>query len=156
MILGIDPGVTGGLALIKTNPALNLIVAIDMPVTGKLVDPYILHMEVKQMINEHGIDTVVLEDVHSMPAQGVVSSFGFGRSKGVIEGVLASNHLRVAYVSPAAWKRGMALKADKNDSSRLASRLFDTSEHWPLKKHNGRAEAALMAAYWHKISLENR
>ena len=39
-------------------------------------------------------------------------------------------------------------------SRTLATKIFRTDEHWPLKKHNGRAEAALIAYHEGKIRYE--
>jgi len=144
--LGIDPGLTGALVLIKSDP-FEIIKVIDMPVTGGAVDPYVLNIEIQAL--KYNTDVTILEDVHSMPKQGVASTFNFGRTKGVIEGVLAANDMRITYVSPQKWKRAMGLiKAPKYSQMKMATQLFGTAEHWKLKKHKDRAEAALMAAWF--------
>ena len=47
----------------------------------------------------------VLENVHSMPKQGVSSSFCFGESKGMWEGILAAYNIPTEMVSPQRWKK---------------------------------------------------
>jgi crossover junction endodeoxyribonuclease RuvC len=88
-----------------------------------------------------------IENVHAMPRQGVSSSFQFGRMFGGAELVLQSTCLRVFHVTPQAWKKHFGLGSDKNASIAMATLLFGTDQHWKLKKHEGVAEAALIALY---------
>lgn len=136
---------TGAIALIDGHD-LALIDAYDMPVVNGLVSPFLLH-ELEDW--RTGFGTVVLEDVHAMPKQGVTSSFGFGRTKGVIEGVFAANGRPITYVSPAKWKRALGLTKDKGASRRRAIELWpDKAALFARVKDDGRAEAALIAYWW--------
>jgi crossover junction endodeoxyribonuclease RuvC len=95
----------------------------------------------------HGEDVeVVVETVHSMPKQGVASSFKFGVAYG--GAVALAERLNCVWhmVTPQVWKKALKLDSDKNKSSALARELWPYA---PLfrKKDNGRAEALLMA-YW--------
>jgi crossover junction endodeoxyribonuclease RuvC len=146
IIVGVDPGMSGAIALIDSYGAL--IDAYDMPVVGGLVSAHgIVELE---GWDENSFGMVVIEDVHSMPKQGVASSFGFGRSKGVVEGVFAALGMPIAYVSPQKWKKALGLSSDKGVCRRRAIEL------WPAKgaklfarvKDDGRAEAALIAYWW--------
>jgi hypothetical protein len=145
--IGVDPGKSGAIALLDDHGAL--ITAYDMPVAGGIVSAQQLHgMECWRDNSQYG--TVVVEDVHAMPKQGVTSSFGFGRSLGVIEGVFAANGRPIVYVSSSLWKRQMHLNADKEMSRRLAIETWPTKAAlFARKKDNGRAEAALIAL-WHQ------
>lgn len=144
--VGIDPGLTGAIALVDSYGVL--VDAYDMPVVGGLVSAHAI-VDLEGWC-EHDFGTVVIEDVHSMPKQGVASSFGFGRSKGVVEGVFAAQRLPIVYVSPQKWKKALGLTSDKGASRRRAIEL------WPAKgtklfarvKDDGRAEAALIAYWW--------
>lgn len=154
IVVGIDPGKGGAIAALDSYGVL--LTVDDMPVTGKVVNGAL----VNELLGNHATtarynllgDTepvVVIEDVHSMPKQGVASSFSFGRSLGVVEGVALGRGCSVRYVSPARWKRALGLTADKGASRRRATEL------WPTKaalfarvKDDGRAEAALIAHWW--------
>ena len=155
MILGIDPGMTGAIALVNPDP-LELVSVADMPTIAGKVDAHQLAVEIRRLAREHDIITAVIEDVHAMPRQGVTSSFGFGRSKGVVEGVIAGiPGIRTVLVRPQQWKKDMGLiKAPKDKSRSAATQAFGDSLRWPLKKHVDRAEAALMAAWWVKRSWD--
>ena len=95
----------------------------------------------------HGDDVeVVVETVHSMPKQGVASSFKFGVAYG--GAVALAERLNCVWhmVTPQVWKKSLKLDSDKTKSLLMARELWPGA---PLKrqKDNGRAEALLMA-YW--------
>jgi crossover junction endodeoxyribonuclease RuvC len=84
-----------------------------------------------------------------MPKQGVASSFDFGKSYGIVLGVLAGARVHVEHVSPQRWKRAMRLPADKEACRlRAIDRWPGQSHLFKLKKHADRAEAALIALWW--------
>jgi hypothetical protein len=72
--------------------------------------------------------TVVLEEVHSMPRQGVASTFAFGRGFGRVEAAVVAAGLPLVYVRPAAWKKAILLaserEAKKAGSVLACERLF--------------------------------
>lgn len=145
MILGIDPGNSGAIAALWDDGTVD---AIDMPVVDKIVNGTLLHGALRIMQGEDPVDLVVIEAVHSMPKQGVASSFKFGRAFGIAEGVVAGLGWRHTLVTPQTWKKAMGCTADKERSRRLAiERWPDRADLFKLKKHDGRAEAALMAAF---------
>ena len=68
-----------------------------MPVVDKIVSAQELNLLEGWRVGDFG--TVVVEDVHSMPKQGVSSTFNFGVSKGIVIGVFAGNNRPITYVS---------------------------------------------------------
>jgi hypothetical protein len=83
-----------------------------------------------------------------MPGQGVSSTFKFGRTCGQLQGILAGLFVPTFLVRPAVWKLALGLTSDKYMSMELASKVFpEKKDMWVLKKHNDRAEAALLAYY---------
>lgn len=155
LVIGVDPGKSGAIAILDRQGRLYDV--HDMPVVGPIISPVLLGELVHNWIDPFSLPpygTAVIEDVHAMPKQGVSSVFSFGRSLGVAEGVMAGEGLAIAYVSPARWKRGMGLSADKGVSRRRAI------EQWPHMgkafarvKDDGRAEAALIALWWIRNEL---
>lgn len=149
LIIGVDPGKSGALALL--HHAGQLLSTIDMPVVGNIISPVLLDQAL-QIATAPFLATAfeaVIEDVHAMPKQGVSSVFSFGRSLGVVEGVLAGQGWALHYVSPAKWKKQLGLSNDKGMSRRRAIEL------WPAKadlfkrvKDDGRAEAALIGLWF--------
>jgi crossover junction endodeoxyribonuclease RuvC len=83
-----------------------------------------------------------------MAGQGVTSVFSFGRSFGMIEGILAAFKLPVTFVAPATWVKGVGRGQGKDASRARAMELFpDYQDQFKRVKDDGRADAALIA-YW--------
>lgn len=145
IIIGVDPGKSGAFAALDQDG--NLHDTWDIPVVDKRISaPLIADILVPlQAVTE----LCVIEDVHAMPDQGVTSMFTFGRGLGIVEGVALGAGIPVRWVSPAKWKRALGLSADKGASRRRAIELWPAqSEMFRLVKHDGRAEAALIAYWW--------
>lgn len=143
LTIGIDPGQTGAIAAV--NQIGDLFDAWDMPVIDKDVNPALVADLIKQVCN---VERVVVENVHSMPKQGVASSFKFGKSFGIVLGVVAALGCPVELVTPTTWKRAMKVTADKETSRRRAIELWPgQAQLFARKKDNGRAEAALLARW---------
>jgi hypothetical protein len=98
------------------------------------------------------IQLAVIEHVHAMPNQGVVSMFRFGEGYGMLLGVLAALGLRTIKIKPAVWKSALNLSSDKAASLKLASELWHPfCKEFSIKKNDGLAEAALLAYYGTRI-----
>lgn len=146
MILGIDPGLEGGWAFVTDDGAL--MGAGDMPVAGTGAKRMVSGPLLRGIVEPWGPAKAIVEDVHSMPKQGVASSFRFGRALGVAEGVLDGMGIPVVWVSPAKWKKSLGLSADKEQSRQRAIRQWPAhAALFARKKDHGRAEAALLALW---------
>ena len=103
------------------------------------------------MLQAYRRDTAVfIEDVHSMPGQGVSSSFTFGKGAGLWEGIVAALSMSYTLVTPVRWKREMmeGMPKEKGASRVRAMQLFPTlADQLGLVKHHGRADALLIAEY---------
>lgn len=143
--IAVDPGKSGAIALLDSYS--QIVTVHDMPVAGKIVSGQLLADLEDWEVDDYG--TVVIEDVHAMPGQGVTSMFSFGRSLGVVEGVFAACGRPIEYVAPSKWKRWHGLDANKESARRRAIELWPTSARlFARVKDNGRAEAALIALWW--------
>lgn len=146
-ILGIDPGLSGALALYDVNATLEV---VDIPTlrlkTKRVIDEYALARIIDNWSSR--IREVWLEQVGVRPGEGAVGAFTFGRGYGTLRGICAANFLTLVDVTPAAWKGALKVRGDKDESRLRASTLLPRHAHlWPLKKHDGRAEAALIALH---------
>jgi len=145
-IMGLDPGISGAVAFYFPDQRAG-ISAYDVPVVGKEINASALF----DLIHRYAPDLAVIEIVHSMPKQGVASSFNFGMSYGIAKGVVGSLHIPTINVAPTKWKKHFGLTADKEQARALAISTWPFSEHFRRKKDNGRAEAALLALYGARI-----
>jgi crossover junction endodeoxyribonuclease RuvC len=144
--MGIDPGISGAVAFYFPDQRAG-ISAYDVPIVGKEINASALF----DLIHQYAPDLAVIEIVHSMPKQGVASSFNFGMSYGIAKGVVGSLHIPTINVAPTKWKKHFGLTADKEQARALAISTWPFSEHFRRKKDNGRAEAALLALYGARI-----
>ncbi len=137
--LGIDPGKSGGIAVVHNES----MTAHKMPDT-----PHDLAELLDAICDRYttGGDTplAIVEQVHSMPKQGVSSTFKFGTNFGMIQGVLAAMKIPYEFVTPTVWQRAMGCltKGDKNVSKAKAQQLFPH-----LKIIHATADAVLLAEY---------
>ena len=101
--IGIDPGKSGGICVYDT--ATHTIDFRKMPDTiHGIVDRLRSIKEVCSEIDSGEIK-VVLEKVHSMPGQGVASTFTFGQGYGQLQGVIAALGLQCIEVIPNKWMK---------------------------------------------------
>ena len=151
LIIGIDPGLTGALAAI--HPAGNIDFH-DTPILklGKknTCNPSAMSALLREYQGSTEGLLVGIEKIHSMPGQGVASTFTFGEGYGIWLGILAALAISHELITPQAWKKGMmdGQAKDKDGSRLIALRLFpESAEQLKLKKHHGRADAVLIAEY---------
>ena len=150
LVLGIDPGSTGGLAIVENNNNTlpHIVLALRMPTVTIYGKKIIDTKKIAKELENHSIDVSIIEKVHAMPRQGVTSSFQFGRNFGGIETLSYIFSKRVDYVAPAIWKKYLGLGTSKKESLDLARLKFGDSDLWSLKSNDGIAEAALLTLYW--------
>lgn len=161
MIIGIDPGISGAIAFMHDG---NVTSVIDMPTTRKttgkglqidahelasLLSGYNSEIHNNLASYRYCYTMVIVEAVSAMPNQGVSSMFSFGKSAGIIEGVLAANRLQYSFVRPQQWKKMFGLSGKDKDASReLCIRDHPEIAHrLQRKKDHGRAEAILIAKF---------
>jgi hypothetical protein len=148
-ILGIDPGVNGGLAVIEiTNgAALTLVTAIDVPAIGTGAKQTVDVIALQEFLLHFSPTHCYFERAQAMPRQGASSGFLYGRNVGALESVVSCCAIPLTRVEPVKWKRAFHLAAkDKEGARQRALQLFPAA-HAMLarKKDHGRAEAALIA-----------
>ena len=99
------------------------------------------------------IKAAFVERVNAMPGQGVTSVFSFGRSTGIVEGILAAYDIPTTLVTPQAWQKAVGQRAGKDGSRERAMQLFPAQVGlFQRKKDDGRSDAALIAYYGAKLS----
>lgn len=152
-IIGIDPGVSGGIAWIDDDRAS----AAKMPATPvDLVDLLrglkvagfdVVYME---KVQRGGLNRSKEGDGDKERKMGAKSAFTFGHSVGVVVGVLAALGFRVELVTPQEWQRAMSCLTggDKNVSKAAAQRIFPGFEG---KITHANADALLIAEHGRRV-----
>jgi len=147
LYLGIDPGLSGAIALVSGDG--QFVMVEDMPLTARgngRVRHEVDAGGIAHLLRSHASDIVhgIIEQVAAMPGQGVASMFSLGHSLGTATAVVASIGIGFELLPPARWKRLAELPADK------ALVLAAARHRWPgapltRVKDHGRAEALFLA-----------
>jgi Holliday junction resolvasome RuvABC endonuclease subunit len=150
-ILGIDPGVRGGLAIVAFNDgaAPQLVDAIDVPAVGVKAKERVDVIALQQWLLQHGPAQAAVERAQSMPKQGSSSGFKYGRATGAIETVVALCGIPIEIAEASGWKRHFHLHGgDKEGARQHAMQLFPAAHHLlARRKDHNRAEAMLIAVF---------
>ena len=158
-IIGIDPGLSGGIAILDNLKIFDL---FDMPIMpeGKKNKNQLNSAQLVSIIKKHilqsGDTFVIVEQVSAMPGQGVTSMFNFGQTFGAIKGICASLNLPIFYVRPAKWKKHFELINASKDASRtkVIEMYPSVSDRLRKKKDVNKADAILIARYFKECKAQ--
>ena len=160
-IIGIDPGLSGAIAILKDSKVLNL---FDMPVMSEgkknkrqLNSAQLVNI-IKENTDKNDEIAVVVEQVNAMPGQGVTSMFNFGQTFGAIKGVCAALNLSIFFVRPSKWKKHFELINSSKDSSRTkAIEMYPSlSNQLSKKKDVNKSDAILIARFFSETRLKDK
>jgi len=162
-ILGIDPGLDGGLALYSFDPITydESLIMTAMPTvptsdSKREIDVQgVRNFLFEQIANfiPSKINLAVIEKVSARPDQGVTSMFTFGTGYGMLLGALNWNGVAVQRVTPQAWKKTVlaGTAKDKGAAIGFIRSRFPSAD---LKRsaacrvfHDGMADAGCLALY---------
>ena len=155
-IIGIDPGLSGAIAILENNKVLSI---FDIPVMAegkknkRQVNGPQIYNEISLRINKFQKKDiiVVIEQVSAMPGQGVTSMFNFGQSFGVLKGICSAMQLSLYFVRPTKWKKYFGLIKTEKDASRTkVIEIFPyISSQLSRKKDSNKADAVLIASFFY-------
>jgi crossover junction endodeoxyribonuclease RuvC len=146
MILAIDPGLDGGIAILNCSE-IELLETIPTEKKTGFIKRQVDAQKLSNILRVYPDLVCYLEKVASRPGQGVGSVFSFGDTYGAIRGVLGALNIPTYYVSPQKWKKELKISS-KEDSLKASKDLFP-SVNFRKKDHNI-AEALLIAYYGQK------
>lgn len=149
LYFGIDPGVSGGVAVLSESGSV--IVLVPMPKTPQDLIGCLKSPGEPRMIREGAY--AVLERVWCSPQMGVVSAFTFGQNVGALKQALAAVGIPYDEVLPSTWQRAMGCRVgpsragggrggNKNITKARAQALFPG-----LRVTHATADALLLAEY---------
>ena len=157
-IVGIDPGLSGAVAILENNKVLNI---FNIPVMSegkknkRQLNSALLVNLLKENIIPNEEVAVVVEQVNAMPGQGVTSMFNFGQTFGAIKGICAALELPIFFVRPSKWKKHFELINSSKDSSRTKTiEMYpNLSKDLAKKKDVNKSDAILIARYFSETRL---
>ena len=138
MIIGVDPGRKGAVALLDT--AEMRVTCHPMPDTTSALHDLLASMPpVKRAVVERPFYPQMI---------GIKNAVKIAEAYGILRGALQWLSIPTRDVPPSVWKARMGLSASKDRSRERASEAFPADAHqWRLKTHEGLAEASLIALY---------
>ena len=159
-VIGIDPGLSGAIAVLEDKKVLGI---FDMPVMAegkknkRQLNSAQLVNVIKSNINQDEEISVVVEQVNAMPGQGVTSMFNFGQTFGAIKGVCAALKLPIYFVRPSKWKKHFELINSSKDSSRTkVIEMYPTlSDQLAKKKDVNKSDAILIARFFSETGFKD-
>ena len=160
-IIGIDPGLSGAIAIIENNTVLGI---FDMPVMAEgkknkrqLNSAQLVNI-IKENVKKEEEIVVVVEQVNAMPGQGVTSMFNFGQTFGAIKGVCAALNLPIFFVRPSKWKKYFELINSSKDSSRtkVIEMYPSLSNKLSKKKDVNKSDAILIARFYSETRFKDK
>jgi hypothetical protein len=167
--IGIDPGLSGALAVLPDGP----IEFFDTPITtvksGKKMrnqmNASAIRLILESIIFRYGGNvSAVIEKVSAMPSthegdrgasMGATSAFNYGKGVGIWIGLLAGCQIPYEEVHPATWKALLMRDMGKGKDAGIvkATQLFPSvAKDLTRKKDHGRADALLLAYYGKRVS----
>ena len=152
-IIGIDPGLSGAIAVLEDSKIKEI---FDMPVmpdgkkNKRQLNSALLVKLIKDNIKDFENTVMVVEQVNAMPGQGVTSMFNFGQTFGAIKGICAALGLPIFFVRPAKWKKHFELINSSKDASRtkVIEMYPSISEQLSKKKDVNKSDAILIARFY--------
>ena len=156
LIIGIDPGISGSICFLEDGVIKDV---LEMPTmtegkkNKKQVNGSQIFNEISSQIKTHEKKNikVVIEQVSAMPGQGVTSMFNFGQSFGILKGICSAMQLPIYFVRPAKWKKYFNLiNSEKMPAGQEPLKYFLIFRQIYLKKDSNKADAILIASYFHE------
>lgn len=150
LVLGIDIGVNGAVALVDLNGHLVDIWPMPCLDEGPKKRRSINAPLLAELVFKSHASLAYVERVGVRPGEGAVGAFQFGDCAGVVRGVLAAASIPTQLIMPAQWKRIIGIPPGKEGAKDAAR--SEAIRRWPAqasrfsrKKDADAAEAALIA-----------
>jgi len=160
-VIGIDPGLSGAIAILENNKVEKI---FDIPVMseGKKNKRQLNSAQLVKLLNDYVSNkeetAIVVEHVTAMPGQGVTSMFNFGQTFGAIKGICAALGLPIFFVRPSKWKKHFDLINSSKDASRTkAIEMYPAlSDQLSRKKDVNKSDAILIARFFSETRLKDQ
>lgn len=152
LVIGVDPGASGGISVVY-GEVDGFPVGCQFGGAWKIPEGESSLVALLEGLLEQSPDScfvAYLEQVHSMPGQGVRSCFTFGKNYGLLRGVLVALGIDIVDVTPQKWQKTLGCRSGKGFTKTEHKRNLKVmaQEMCPeLKVTNATADAILIARY---------
>jgi hypothetical protein len=143
-ICGIDPGKTGGIALLYEDGATECQPMPLLPGNRGRKREFDF-FEIADLITQSHVIRTYVEKTYCGPKMGRMAAYSFGEGAGFLRGVMISAGISFEYVSARVWMKEMlGSNRTHSDQIKVAQGLYPQAK---IKKHHGIAAALLIATY---------
>jgi crossover junction endodeoxyribonuclease RuvC len=150
IVFGIDPGLSGGLAVVAAVSGISHVKKMPTLPSGSKSKRVLDENAIKEWFGRSVSCQAVIERASAMPKQGVSSVFTFGTGWGLIRGILVGLGIPYTVVNPKEWQKEMLQGVPKSDTKAasliVAKRLFPQLAE-QIGKHHGMSDALLIAEW---------
>lgn len=148
-VIGVDPGLTGAVAVITRPSIAGRTSVYDLPIVRVHSKGYVDSYVLANLFRQYEPRLIVIELAGSRQMQGVGTIAQTWLTYGGLVATAMSMNCPVEIVAPAKWKRALGLiGTDKEASRAKALHLYPTlTDQLRRKKDHNRAEAILLA-HW--------
>jgi len=154
LTIGIDPGISGALAVLADGQFERF---IDIPTrprrtaAGNEVDVTALAARLRETLAAHpgAYAFGVMEKVCGHRGQGGAASFNFGQADGMVRATFESVGIPFIEVYPQTWKMYLRMKGMDKEAARqrVICEYPEAASQLKRKKDHGRADALLLAKW---------
>ena len=152
IIIGIDPGAKGGIAIY--DEIEHKMILHKCPETTREMSAILESAKVNALKNNQEISCAI-EKVHAFPTDARSSAFKFGMNFGMWLGVLGANKISVLQVTPQRWMKDFQplpkiKKERKAELKRIASEILPENKITLMT-----SDAALIAVWYSRYNEQN-
>lgn len=163
-VLGMDPGLTGGLALLEDGKIIDK-VKMPIRIKNKEGKNEVDLIEVSRIVNEWKPDLIVLERANPRPGEGVTSAFTSGMNWGYVRTVfeLWGTIDKLVLVHPRVWASALHISTIEQEPDAKKRSLEAVKKYFPnenflatlrsSKPHEGIVDAVALALWGHLYGL---
>jgi crossover junction endodeoxyribonuclease RuvC len=155
-VLGIDPGLTGAVAVLSLDGRLLEVVDLPTATTGnKTVLDDSAVVEVVARLSP-SVRLAVLEKVGGRPGQSAPAAFVFGSVCGFLRAALVCRNVPHELITPGRWQNAIMYGCARGkDAARMKAIQLHPQHRALFKRKNdhNRADAVLMAEYGRRYLL---
>lgn len=161
-VMGIDPGLDGGITILRTTPPedggpgyrYDVALSVAMPTLDLSKRIYDLR-SIISVCTEFPIAMATIERVSARPGQGVTSMFSFGYGAGLLEGILAALDIPYQLVIPQTWMKKVLSGLPKDEKSKssivFCQRMFPKIDWRKTERsriaHDGKTDSCCIAVF---------
>ena len=157
--IGVDNGMSGGLAILEGKKVIELIPMPTVQATGSRNEYDI--PTITTFLSKYTDAVAIVEKAQATPILGTVQAFAFGKCYGIIMGILGALKIPFIVVHAKTWQKEMFRDLNSNNTKQasiiIAKQLYPDQSFLPTQRSrkisDGLTDALLIATYGQRHNL---